>query len=431
MSDPRVGKPEEGTHLSSGSGSGENLPSRSKLLALTSFCHLVNDGTGFFVPVAAALLTTNRGFSPFEIIVIFVIYYISTTLLGPFVGRFSDRTGKPALLMALGMVLLGTGLVGLYLSLAVLLGVASMVSASVAAFILGFGASFYHPLGATLLQQNIPRENLGSALGINGAMGSLGRALYPFLYFAATLALLENYMVLVFAFLGILSGAIVIESLGNLSALSIRAAPGKAPEARKVLSRSMVLLTIISFLRFASTQGVIAWLPIYMVTTHFTTPAELGIVVTLLYVGGILGQPFFGRFFGQFDTRIVLGVTTAGSTLTALAFLWTGGVVALALLFLLGFFTFSAFPQLMTLTLEYSESGSTSLANSLVYGLGTGAGNAVGPLLVGVISGNHYGNLIYGFYVMITLGVFTAFAVGFMPKPRNTVKTSASVNRAA
>ncbi len=398
--------------------SGGSPPTHRRLLALTSLGHFVNDGTTFFVPVLAALLASGRGASPIEITAMLVVYYASSSLLSLSVGRWADRSGHPQALMAVGMSLLGCGMGGFYLALSLFTGTAGFATALVSAFVVGFGSSFYHPLGASLLQAGYERKELGSALGFNGAMGSVGRALYPTLFFLVGLVLTQDSAVLAFAAVGLLAAGVMVPTRSRATTAA-RPPPGpsRPPRAREAFSLGIVMLTLVAFVRSAANLGIVAFLPTYM---HFVRPlwagAPLGVEVTIMYLGGILGQPFFGLLADRADGRLLLGLSSLGAALGTLGFLVLGGAAAIPLLFLIGFFTFSAFPLLMTLSAEHVDPRSTSLANALVFGVGTGVGGVVGPLAVGLIASGRYLHLAQGFYAMILLGFVAAVAVAAIPR---------------
>ena len=391
---------------------------RRRLLVLTSIGHFVNDGTVFFVPVVATLLASGRAASPFEITAMLVVYYAASSLLGIYVGHWADRSGRPLELMALGLAILGAGMGGFYVALVLVSGSAGFAAAIIAAFVVGFGSSFYHPLGASLLQAGFDRRQLGTALGINGAIGSVGRALYPSLFFLIGLIITDNSAVLAFAAIGIAASAVVASSGPGRRPANLPAAGTRSvPAARQAFTLGIVTLTAVAFVRSAATFGVVAFLPTYLQLVRPLWPgAPLGIEVTILYLGGILGQPFFGALASRIDIRLLLSVTSLGSALSTLGFLLVGGAPAVAFLFLTGFFTFSAFPLLMSLSAEYVDPRSASLANSLVFGLGSGGGMAIGPLIVGLIIANEYAHLSIGFAAMIVLGVAAAVAVLMIPR---------------
>ncbi len=389
---------------------------RKHILAYTSLGHFVNDGNNFFLPVIAAILTAQRGYSAIEIVATFSVFYASVSLMSPYVGRLADVTGKPEMLLSVGSVIMGLGLVGFYFVLAGLGGTAGFALTLVSAFLMGFGGAFYHPLGATILQKNWGPDGLGMALGINGAMGSLGRAVYPLIYYFAALFLLSGSYLLAFAAISFASGLVILEAARYVRGRQAVRSPAAPKAAREALTRGIMLLTVLTLVRFLATQGIIAWLPTYMLISHSVPDASvLGLYVTLIYAGGIFGQPFFGYLTRTMDSRWLFGGSTGATMLVVLAYLLVPGPFGLVALFLIGFFAFSAFPMLMILSKGYVDESSSSFANSLVFGLGSGAGNTLGPLIVGLFAAGGYGYLDLGFYGMIVVGIASAASMALLP----------------
>lgn len=392
--------------------------SSGRTLAFTSLGHFVNDGTTFFVPVLAALLTARRGFSPLEIATLFVVFYAAASLLSPWIGHRADRSGNLPHLMAIGLALLGAGLLGFYAAVNGPAGGPAFALALAAAFVTGFGTAFYHPIGATLLQRAFDPARRGRALGANGAFGSLGRTLYPFFFAVLSLVLFPDSALLVFIVVGWAS-ALAVTGLAGRPVVPVRSGAGTAaPGARRAVTRGIVLLTGVAFLRSIATQGIVAWIPTYLSTQRGAgTGADLGFAVTLMFVGGILGQPVFGLLADRVDQRALLAMSGVGSGLATLGYLGTSGPVATVLLFLIGFFTFSAFPILMSLSAGFVEGGSASLGNALVFGLGAGGGGTIGPLTIGWIAAGGYSSLPVGFEVMVGIAVASAAATVVIPAP--------------
>ncbi len=388
------------------------------VLALSSIGHFVNDGTTFFVPVLAALLGPLRGFSPVEVTVLFGVYYVTASVLGLFIGWWSDRNGRTTQLMAFGIFLLGVGLAGFYVVLSGLAGSAAFPVALLAGGITGFATSFYHPLGASLLQRAFRAESRGTALGINGAFGSVGRASYPLLFFVATLAFTTVHSILLFVAVGFASAFLILALVRpghGVEPERDRSRP--PPRANEATTGGIVRLTGVAFVRSVATLGVAVWIPTYLTSVR-NVPASgsLGLAVAVMYIGGILGQPIFGVAADRVDRRLLIGTSSAGAALSTFAYLATTGLASYALLFSIGFFTFSAFPLLMTLSAEYVPSGSSTLANALVFGLGSGGGGVVGPLVVGAFAAGGYGGLVSGLEAMAAVGLVAALLVLLLPR---------------
>lgn len=393
-----------------------NGATRRRILALSSLAHFVNDGTGFFVPVIAALFTGSRPVSPLEIALMFAVYYLSASLLSPSVGHLADRSLRLGSLVALGVALLGLGLLGFYASLAWVGGGASYAIALPSAFVVGFGSAFYHPIGATLLQRAYSARERGRALGINGALGSAGRAAYPLIFFAVGLYAQVSSSLLLFVVVAGAAAVVIDRGLASRRTGSPPARPAVS-SARQAVTRGIVLLTAVAFVRSVATQGIVAWIPTLLVTRHDVVgPSGLGLAVGVMYLAGILGQPFFGVLADRADRRLLLALSAIGSALTTLGYLLTSGDLSLVFLALIGFFTFSAFPLLMSLSAEFVHPQSSSLANALVFGLGAGGGGALGPVIVGALAYQGYSHLPLGFEVMVGIGLASAVAVLAIPK---------------
>ncbi len=398
-------------------------PHPTRILTATSLAHFVNDGTVFFVPVIVALLVPLRHLSPIEASVLFVVYYATSSLLGLVIGWWADRRGRPAALMVVGIALLAAGLLGFAIVVAGGAGSAAYPFALVAAGVTGFGASFYHPLGAALLQGSFSTAQRGSALGINGAFGSLGRALYPFLFFLTTLVLVTGVSILPFVILGLAVALVLAVTTRNFD-LAARHRTSGSSRASDSVTAGILALTGIAFVRSVALQGVAVWIPIYL-TVARGVPATgyLGLAVTVMYVGGILGQPVFGYAANRWDRRMLVAVSSLGASLATFGYLFTSGDVSQILLFAIGVFTFSAFPLLMTLSADYVPRGSSSLANALVFNLGAGGGTIVGPLVVGALAASSYAFLGSSLEVMAALGIGAAGLTALLPRARKAEKT--------
>ncbi|EQD62811.1 Major facilitator superfamily MFS-1, partial [mine drainage metagenome] len=156
------------------------------VLATTSLAHFVNDGTVFFIPVMADLLASHGSLSAALITAMLTIFYLTSSGAGILVGRLADKGGGRGAKIAIGILSLGVGMFLFAIAIAGTHGATRGFLAVGAALVAGVGSSFYHPLGASLVSDAFDPRNRARALGANGAMGSLGRALYPTLFFVVT-----------------------------------------------------------------------------------------------------------------------------------------------------------------------------------------------------------------------------------------------------
>jgi len=349
----------------------------------------------------------------------FLVFYGSSSILSTYIGRIADRTGRPGPLLGVGIMLLSLGVLGYFLTMRYTTGLLFSTSLLLSAFLSGFGSGFYHPLGASVLEPSFTNTKRGRALGINGAFGSIGRAVYPSLFFAAAVFLTTSGSIAFIAALGAVASIVIWLGLSpkKIQGTADEQRPLRTPQARDALTRGVVGLTIVTFARELAIFGIVAWIPIYIsIQKGAGVSSTLGLALTIMYASAIVGQPFFGWLIDKFDRRKILAVSTAGSGITILAYLNTQGLVELIILTLFGFFTFTAFPLILPLALDYAPKGTSSLTNALVWGLGTSGGNVIGPLVTGAIVASNYGKLGFAFEIMALATLASAVAAIFLPK---------------
>ncbi len=413
----------------------------ARLLATSSLAHFLNDGVVFFIPVIGDLLSQERGTPTSLVTAMLTIFYVFSAGLGIVVGLISDRLGRRGPMIAIGIATLGVSLLGFYASLSVS-GVGSDTLLLVAAAVAGAGSSVYHPLGGSILQHGFSAGPRGRALGVNGAFGSLGRALYPALFFViAALGISKPATTLVFAALSLAAAVVVALGLPAEAGTSrsnqgeakpdpaagegTRSGLNSSPNSlRSLLNRSVTVLTAIAFFRSVAFIGIVAWIPIYLTTErHAGLSTGLGVTVTVMYAGGIVGQPLFGLLADRFDKRVVLAIDSLGSAGGIFWFLSTSGTGAdaLAALAAFGFFTFSGFPLLISLVADYVPKGSYATGNALVWGVGSTGGQALGPLIASLLMGGSRANLGTAFAILGTIAAATVVAT---PLLKRTAKSS-------
>ncbi|HII40172.1 MAG TPA: MFS transporter [Thermoplasmata archaeon] len=396
---------------------------RFRALAFTSLAHATNDGMNIYVSFAADFLATARGVPPPVTTAMLVLFNAASVVLSLFVGRWSDRSGRAGWLISLGVALLSFGLGGFYLALVYADGVALLVAVLASAAVAGFGTAFYHPLGATILQASFQDATRGRALGANGSIGSVGRAAYPTLFFLVPALATIYDPFAVFAAIGLVVAAILWFGLRDWRApappkpANGLPANGGQRGLRSAATRGAVLLTSVVFIRSMATQGIVSWLPVYITLQKGAgLGASLGLVMSTMYLAAIPGQPMFGWLVDHFDRRIILGLSSLGSGLAILAYLFSGGWVSVLWLMLFGLFTFSGFPLFLSLAADYVPREAASMGNALVWGLGASGGSLFGPLLAGAIIVADYALLGDAFEVLAAVALVSAVGTILLPR---------------
>ncbi|AHC51540.1 MFS transporter [Sulfolobus acidocaldarius SUSAZ] len=382
-----------------------------KILTLTSISHFINDGNSWFLPVSFTFLIEYLDISKFLIGVLSGIFFGVSAVTSPLVTRLVDRSNTHARIMGLGILLWGFGLILFGSSISINSLPLMILSVAIA----GFSSAFYHPLGAAILSITY-KGNAGTALGINGSMGSLGRAIYPTLMLAIFGFFYRN-MFLTSLILGIIS---ILASLPSFFAnIQLDIKKDESPNMKSNTSNSsfsivaIILLTISALLRSVFTQGISQFLPTLLVGSfNYSYSVNLGEALSISLSAAVVGQPILGLLSDRVGRRSIYGISSIGAVISLLLFLRIPDIVFLCIF---GFFTFSAFPLMLSLVGDFVPRNSTSFANSIVWGLGVTGGGVIGPILMGSLS--QVSNLIFASEILSIVGVISALVVPFIPKP--------------
>ena len=380
---------------------------KQRILTLTSISHFINDGNTWFLPVAFTFLIEYLGVLKVLIGILGGIFFGVSALASPLVTRIADKINLHSKIMGIGILLWGLSLI--LFGLSIQINSLPFIIFSVA--LSGFASAFYHPLGAAMLSITY-KGSAGIALGINGSMGSLGRAIYPSL----TLTLFSIFhkdMLLTALILGILSLVAAIPSLFiNVNLVKEDEHKNIAKSNIKSSMIVVILLTIISLLRSIFAQGISQFLPTLLVENYgYSYNFDLGEAISIALAAAIIGQPLLGLLSDRIGRRIIYGISTAGAVISFLIFL---KIPSLVLLSIFGFFTFSAFPLMLSIVGDLVPRGSASFANSLVWGLGVTGGGVIGPVLVGILAQSY--NLILASELISIVGLISALLIPFIPK---------------
>ncbi len=403
-----------------------------KALLFTSMGHFTNDGAVFLVPLIIDLIAVAGHAGPLLITAALTMFYVSTAISANLLSPMIDRRNWHAKGMALGLFSLSGGL--LLFSIAVQ-GYLVPLFLLVSAVVTGFGASFYHPTGSSILQSRYKGPRLGWYLGINGSAGSVGRALYPaLLLLVAVLLSSDSYSVVFFGALGIVLSFLILTGLRGYDSdagerretpKTIEGASESGDKKRSVASSAIAVLAAISLMRSLAFSGIIAWIPEYLSFERGVGGSvSLGTTLTLMFAGGIVGQLFFGKLVERYDKRFTLMLSTVSSALTMLLYINTSGIISISMLVMFGFFNFTIFPIFMSMISDYIPKGSTTASNALVWNLGGTGGQTIGPLAAGILIGGTYSNIPLIFEILLTFAVISAIIALTLPKPGRVSKVS-------
>jgi len=194
---------------------------------------------------------------------------------------------------------------------------------SISLILLGFGSSFYHPAGLSLISQVIT-EKRGLPMGIHGFLGNLGELSTPiisgvmgFMFgwrSAYLLWLVLGFIILAVNLILLLRGT--QDSFINDN-LKIKSANSKNKSFFQSISPIIMLIIIYALFFELAYRGTIQFIPFAEMRLHELEVGEAsivgGIIVTVLMCTGAVSQLISGKMADRFGNRMpLLGLSVLG-----------------------------------------------------------------------------------------------------------------------
>jgi len=358
------------------------LKLKGRILALSSIAHFINDGSAYSYAVIYPYFVTNYNFSYLDITVVSVTYLSFSALSSLVVGRMADKSGRISQLLSLGIGLWGAAM--LLLAFSVYFSHLGFLFLITSAIIGGIASAFYHPLGAALISRNFDVDK-GTALGINGAMGALGRSTYPLLLPSLTYFATGMYLLSFPPFAIAFALPMLVKDTSYIKSNSQR----RRVKFDKKLLKLMTLLVGIALIKGALPQGFITFLPTFLIKeAGLKYGFDIGLLTSLALIGSVISQPLLGKLSDSLGRMKTMMISTAlgGITVILYVYLYQFILAEYILLFSFGLFAFEAFTLLLSYVSDLIPEDYVSTANSIVWGIGITAGGALGPAMVGIIA---------------------------------------------
>jgi MFS transporter, FSR family, fosmidomycin resistance protein len=332
-----------------------------KVMAALSGGHLAVDFASGAVPALLPFLVLEFDLSYTATAVLMLAVLVSSSVVQPLFGLWSDRRGAMWLLPG-GVALagVGTGLAAAAPSYGLVL---------LLVFIAGIGIAAYHPEGAKFAAYASGRKR-ASGMSYFNIGGNTGYALGPIVVTPLVIwlglegGLLAMLPVLVVA--GILFR--VLPSLGRVAPEhpSRRASHGDDD------LRAMSLLAVVIAFRSVAWFGLLTFVPLWVVENG-GTEGEGNRTLALMLVAGAVGTLVLGPVADRLGLRRTLLVTQAALPLLIVVFVTMGGVVGTLALMLVGLCVVGTFGVTIVLSQLYLPRH-VGMASGLSVGLAMGLG---------------------------------------------------------
>ncbi len=395
----------------------------SKSLVGSSAAHFVNDGALAFFPLLYPILASNYFLSTVSISVLASLLYLVSIVVSPMIGRKLDQTRRRGELLSLGVFLLSFGILGYSLTPSLFNGIELLTILIPVTVVAGFGSALYHPIASTILRDTWGNRRHGRAMGINGAFGSFGRAVFPLIttFLLATAgvpSLLELGVasILVSAFVLVVFGRISLDASVPASSKSA----GNPRFSTLGILKIVRTLMIVSFSKGIVAQGLVAFIPYFLINVDHFSLAYSGLIFSLVLGAGIIFQPLLGYLADRYGRVLILQVSNVGCVVFVALFLLTKDP-ALVGIFLFGFgaLGLTGFPLLLGLSAFISPKETTTEANSLVWGVAYTGGIAASPIIIATLAEpSLLGSFQSSFFVAVAFGLVSVALTPLVRRPK-------------
>jgi MFS transporter, FSR family, fosmidomycin resistance protein len=339
------------------------------LMAALSGGHLTVDFASGSVPALIPFLTSRFHLGYALAALLLLAATISSSLVQPLFGLWSDRRGAVwlvpggALVAALGVG--GAAVSPVYPLVVVLV------------FVGGLGVAAFHPEGAKLAAYaSGPKRASGMSYFNIG--GNTGYALGAFVTgeLVVWLGLVGGLLAMAPV---VAASAALARSMPRLNRLAKRQGVSAATQSQDDRLGAMTLLGIVIALRSVAWFALLAFVPLWIVSRGHTK-ADGGRVLFLMLLAGAVGTLILGPVADKIGLRRTLVLTQAAVGPLVLAFVFVGGLWGLVALMLVGVCVVGTFGVTMVLSQLYLPRH-VGVASGLSVGLAMGVGGVAAVVL--------------------------------------------------
>ena len=288
--------------------------------------------------------------------------------------------------------------------------------------VIGLTNNLWHPAAISYLSRTYPNTR-GFALSLHTLGATMGDILGPLSAGFLLASLTWQTTALINALPVFAVAAIIAIALGQDQTASganhQRSASGPSYLAGlKTLAtdRSIVLLCIMAGFRSMTQNGLLVFLPLYLVNELSATSVLVGFAMTAIQVGAIVSGPVAGAWSDRIGRQPVVSLGMIGTSILIFAMsLMTGAFAFIAMSAILGFVMFAIRPVIHGWTLDLAPAHMSGSAISLLFGAQSAMTMAV-PVVGGLIADQWGLNAV--FYILTATVSIAAFMSFLIPEAK-------------
>jgi FSR family fosmidomycin resistance protein-like MFS transporter len=373
-----------------------------RAMAALASGHLATDFANGALPALLPFYVDRFGLSYTLAAALILVSAISSSVIQPFFGLWSDRRGA-IWLLPVGVAVAGVGIA---------LAAAAPSYWLVVVFVLvsGLGVAAYHPEGSKFAAYTSGHRR-ASGMSLFSIGGNLGYALGPAIATPLVLALgLRGGLLLALPCLAV--AALLVAATRYLASF----APADETERRATGENqpgALALLLGVIAMRSTAWFGLITFVPLWAVSLGHSKAYGNQLLTLMLLVGG-LGTLAAGPLADRVGRRPVLIGSIAATAPLTLVFVAVGGVVGAAALALVGVCVVGTHGLTVVMSQEYLPQ-QIGLASGLTTGMSIGLGG-VAAVALGVLADTV--DLQTSLYVCAAAPLAAVALAAFLPSPR-------------
>jgi sugar phosphate permease len=357
-------------------------------------------------------ITRDLGLSYTQAGLLVAVFHVSSLLANFGSGLVVDVTGRRVLFQIVSL-LVGAGALlafGATRELAVLALLVTLIGAS---------NNLWHPPAIAYLSDIYP-GNRGYALSIHALGANLGDTLAP-LAAGALLAALTWQGAAASGSAPVVLVAIVITALLLRGEKSAHGASGGGMSLsdyltglKRIVANRMVLgLCLMAGFRSMAQNGLLVFLPLFLVDELQTGPVWMGIAIMAMQMGGLVAAPIAGTWSDRIGRRpVVLSGLSVTTVVIAALTLIQDDVVVVVAVSVLGFALFAVRPVIHSWMMDLAPANLAGSATSLMFGTQALLSAAVPP--IGGLIADVYG-LTAVFYLLAATMLIANLLVYLLP----------------
>ncbi|KHF37862.1 MFS transporter [Halalkalibacter okhensis] len=356
-----------------------------RILFIIGFVHLLNDTIQSLVPAMFPILQQSMGLTFTQLGLIAFSLNLTSSLIQPLVGTFTDRKPSPYAL-PIGLCFTFIGVLGIAFAPSFLFVVLSVI-------FIGLGSATFHPEGSRVAYMAAgPRRGLAQSIYQVG--GNAGQALAP-LITALILVPLGQFGSIWFTILAAVAIGLLFyiakwysvqisQTTIFTAKKNVRNKTENNSQKKKTIIMAICLLVFLVFARSWFHAGMTNFYAFYLIEKYHMSIGQAQVYLFIFLAFGAIGTFAGGPLADRFGKRNIIMLSMLGSAPLTLLLPHVGTIFIYPLIAIIGFIILSSFSVSVVYAQELVP-GRIGMVSGLIVGLAFGMG-AVGSIGLGLLA---------------------------------------------